>query len=441
MADILFANNAASTLASAISNSDTSITVQSADAAEFPSPTGSQYFMVTITDGTNIEILKCTARSGSVLTCTRAQEGTSASAFSAGASIENRLTKESLEALRDFTVEDTQVIGRLDELGKTITSWDDATASGFYNSAAGATNEPTNHNYAGLAVGILDTNNVIQLATRYGSAGDSDTLTYMRIKSGGSWTAWFALQLSGTEQAALYAAASHTHSQSDITNLVTDLAAKVDNTITVTGTGSLTGGGDLSANRTIDANLASQAQAEAGTNAVNLMTPERTAQAIAALSDLVFIGAHAISDDASIDITGLGSDYAAHLFVGVNIDHVQNNATLRMRTSTDNGATWDSGASDYVTTLATATSAQLTDSLGDADDGTYDFHLWLYNPSAAKRTSFHINGKGINSTGVPILINTVGHRDNAEDVDAVQFFMSSGNLTSGTIYHFALKNA
>jgi hypothetical protein len=50
-----------------------------------------------------------------------------------------------------------------------------------------------------------------------------------------------------------------------------------------TGTG-LIGGGDLSANRTIAADVASQAEAEAGASSVKLMTPQRTAQAIAALS-------------------------------------------------------------------------------------------------------------------------------------------------------------
>lgn len=44
-----------------------------------------------------------------------------------------------------------------------------------------------------------------------------------------------------------------------------------------TGTG-LTGGGNLSADRTISASIASQAEAEAGTSATVLMTPQRTEQ-------------------------------------------------------------------------------------------------------------------------------------------------------------------
>jgi hypothetical protein len=49
------------------------------------------------------------------------------------------------------------------------------------------------------------------------------------------------------------------------------------------GTG-LTGGGSLAANRTLSADIASQAEAEAGTVSTKLMTPERVAQAIAALA-------------------------------------------------------------------------------------------------------------------------------------------------------------
>lgn len=44
---------------------------------------------------------------------------------------------------------------------------------------------------------------------------------------------------------------SHTHAQSDVTNLVSDLAGKVPTTRTITAGTGLTGGGDLSANRTI----------------------------------------------------------------------------------------------------------------------------------------------------------------------------------------------
>lgn len=59
----------------------------------------------------------------------------------------------------------------------------------------------------------------------------------------------------------------------DVTNLQSSLDAKVPTSRTIsTGTG-LTGGGSLSANRTISANVATQAEAEAGTSSTKLMTP------------------------------------------------------------------------------------------------------------------------------------------------------------------------
>ncbi len=96
---IQFANNATSTLAAGITNVATSITVATGTGSRFPSPTGGQYFLATLIDaaGTQLEVVKVTARSGDVLTVVRAQEaiaGTAATAyaFSSGDKIEARLT-------------------------------------------------------------------------------------------------------------------------------------------------------------------------------------------------------------------------------------------------------------------------------------------------------------------------------------------------------------
>lgn len=87
-----------------------------------------------------------------------------------------------------------------------------------------------------------------------------------------------------TALAAAKANTSHTHAQSDVTNLVSDLAAKAPTSRTVSAAGLASGGGDLSANRTITVTAASQAEAEAGAATTVSMTPQRTAQAISALA-------------------------------------------------------------------------------------------------------------------------------------------------------------
>lgn len=97
----LFTNNAATTLASGISSSDTSLTVLSATGPLFPNPSAGQFFFCTLqnTAGTVVEIVKVTARSSDTFTIVRAQEGTTAAAFITGDKVELRLTAGELNQL------------------------------------------------------------------------------------------------------------------------------------------------------------------------------------------------------------------------------------------------------------------------------------------------------------------------------------------------------
>lgn len=94
MAQPLFTNNAATTLASGITNVSTTLTVAAGQGVLFPSPTGGNYSYITLINaaGTVLEIVKLTARSTDTLTITRGQEGTTASAFSTGDKVELRVT-------------------------------------------------------------------------------------------------------------------------------------------------------------------------------------------------------------------------------------------------------------------------------------------------------------------------------------------------------------
>ena len=95
----LFANNAVSTLAAPVGVNATTLPIQASDAQLFPAFTGGggEWFPATIIASTGeIEIVRVTARNGSVLTVARAQEGTRARAFVAGAKVELRLTAGTL---------------------------------------------------------------------------------------------------------------------------------------------------------------------------------------------------------------------------------------------------------------------------------------------------------------------------------------------------------
>jgi len=98
-----FANNATSRLYAAVATGDGTIRVQSGDGGKFPNPNtaAGEYFTVTLEDRRTgqVEIMNCTARSGDVLTVTRAQEGTTAQAFAQYATVSNRLTAATMEFL------------------------------------------------------------------------------------------------------------------------------------------------------------------------------------------------------------------------------------------------------------------------------------------------------------------------------------------------------
>lgn len=87
MTSLLYANNAVGTLASAITNSATSLTLNAGQAALFPNPGAGQAFYGTLTDAatqTLKEIVLATSVSGNIVSITRAQDGTSARSWNAG---------------------------------------------------------------------------------------------------------------------------------------------------------------------------------------------------------------------------------------------------------------------------------------------------------------------------------------------------------------------
>ena len=91
---VKYTNNAATTLSSGINNSVTSVSV--ASSSTFPAITGSNYFYATFDDATNLEIVKVTAVSGTTWTIVRAQDDTSARAFSSGDTVELRINSAML---------------------------------------------------------------------------------------------------------------------------------------------------------------------------------------------------------------------------------------------------------------------------------------------------------------------------------------------------------
>ncbi len=88
---IKFTNNFIATLAAAISDADTAITLDAGSGAKLPNYGGGDYEYMTLGNtANNLEIVKVTARVGDILTVVRGVDGTTAKAWSAGDQINSR---------------------------------------------------------------------------------------------------------------------------------------------------------------------------------------------------------------------------------------------------------------------------------------------------------------------------------------------------------------
>ena len=194
----------------------------------------------------------------------------------------------------------------------------------------------------------------------------------------------------------------------------------------------------------------------AGTSG-NVLTSNGSVWSSAAPANTMkFISSATASSDSTVEVNNLSSDYAAYLVVIVGLIPVTDATHLYLRTSTDNGSSFDSGASDYRytgistqsgnTTLsshqgASAAQISLTREAMDSDVSHVNFNcnLWIYDPTDAQSTFCNWSLAHERSSATLTYTAGAGDRDAAGAVDAIQFLCSSGNIESGQFYLYGAK--
>ena len=178
-----------------------------------------------------------------------------------------------------------------------------------------------------------------------------------------------------------------------------------------------------------------------------------------ATGDCVLLATATASSSATLDFTSvITSTYNLYMFEFADIVAATNLTTFQMRTSTDNGSTYDSGASNYkwavfykdasinavetATNSASATVISLTGTanVGNAAGEGISGRLYLHSPlgtAIKKMVSWNILMTD-DSTNCE-MNRGHGSREATADVDAVRFFMASGNITSGKIRCYGFK--
>lgn len=224
--------------------------------------------------------------------------------------------------LTSGTVDNARLPTRLQEVALLFTDANSCVTNGWYRNAAAASNLP-NASSGYLEVVQYSAVYILQVWWEHSSTASVRQM-YSRVMHNSVWSAWERGTWTAAELAASYAGiayardlASQAEAQAGTNNtkLLTPLRGKElgdqfyalkARTISP-GTG-LTGGGDLTANRTLAADIASQVEAEAGASATKLMTPQRVAQAIAALGPQIDYTPVALTDAATIAVDWTSSD-------------------------------------------------------------------------------------------------------------------------------------
>ncbi len=426
MAVPLFTNNASSTLAATITAVQTTIAVQSGDAAEYPSPSGGDWFMVTVQDGGgNIEIMKCTARSGVTLTVTRGQESTTAFAFTAGARVDLRLTAL---ALTDFATGVAANTAKFDTFIDNSTA-ETTPATGdllpMHDVSVPGQRKMTFENFLKIVNALTALTSPAtgdSLAVYDSSASAARKITLLNLwKVVNSFTAVTTLAVG--DVLPIYDASASAIRKVTLANLFKVINGFTEDT-------SPDGAADFVPVYDVSAGTMKKVKPDnlAGGGGVRELIATATA-----------------SNDATIEFTGLSSLFNRYVVEISSMAPVTDATTLNMRTSTNNGIPYDSAASDYSwaffrasanganDTLGNRTDAQikLTDTTGNDTNQTIAGSVSIYAPSDTSFTK--IMGDLIYNDGVGRTIRTIsgGERVSAASVDAIQFLMSSGNISSG----------
>lgn len=165
------------------------------------------------------------------------------------------------------------------------------------------------------------------------------------------------------------------------------------------------------------------------------------------------LATYSLSSVASLDMTSvITDDYSMYVVIG-SLVPATDGANLHLRTSTDNGSSFNSGGSDYqqqnldagVATVSAGESTGgqviLSLSTGSAAGEYLSLQMTVAEPTnSSLQTIVSASVAPINATFGDMRIRQVsGRRVTAEDNDAIQLLFSSGNIESGEVRIYGVK--
>lgn len=171
--------------------------------------------------------------------------------------------------------------------------------------------------------------------------------------------------------------------------------------------------------------------------------------------DFVLIDSFSASGSiTSIDFTDLTSTYFMYLLVVDNFTDPAGFGNLAIRTSTDNGSTFDNGSTDYFWTGWQLNSggsisackgietsyAVCVNTVGNGTNDTGSAYLWIFNPSASDYTRMYGKGGAV-SSGSLIGDSWLEGRAQSTAVDAIRLVTFGTEIATAEVRLYGVKAA
>jgi len=139
------------------------------------------------------------------------------------------------------------------------------------------------------------------------------------------------------------------------------------------------------------------------------------------------------SNSSEITFTGMTQANVVYVVMGKDIVVQTDTDDLYLQTSSNNGSSYDSGASDYNFYGTLSSKINIATNIGNSSGENLNFEIYLFNPSnASTKTTARISYFYYLSTGSTTGNFAPGCRNSASLVDAIRIYASTGNITSGT---------
>lgn len=329
-------NNVASTLRVQALSSDTTIYLPVGHGARFPTLGAGEYFYATIEDAAgNSEIVRATARVTDTLTVVRAAEGTTALTFPSGSAIEMRVTAASVvDTAQDAAQDAAQAAADAVDLAQfSVTA-----SAAEINILDGATLSTAELNILDGVTASAAELNILDGVTASTAelnklAGTPAGLTATELGYVDGVTSSIQTQINSKQATVTGAATTITASNLTVSRaLVSDGSGKVAVATTTSTEIGYVNGVTSAIQTQLDSkydsgDLASQAEAQAGTDNTKLMTPLRSAEAIAALSNGMVLLA-TLNTTSGQTVTASGLDLTTYSALMMNVDGVGDNSTV-----------------------------------------------------------------------------------------------------------------